>query len=522
MRKLEIFDTTLRDGAQAEGISFSVSDKLKIASALDNFGVHYIEGGNPGSNPKDMEFFKSAAALELKNSKLVAFGSTKRKGIAVEEDANVMSLLDAGTDVVAIFGKSWDLHVTEILRTTFEENISCITETVRFFKSKGKEVIFDAEHFFDGYKNSPDYAMQSLHAAADGGADVLVLCDTNGGMLPADCYRIAKAVCDEFPDMRIGIHCHNDSGCATANTIMAVEAGACHVQGTFTGIGERCGNADLSIIIPNLQLKSDYDCVNCKLEKLMETELTIAEISNMSVPNNKPYVGESAFAHKGGMHIDGVDKLSESFEHVDPTLVGNRRKFLLSEVSGKKAVLLKLKKIAPHLTKDCPETAEILKRIKELEYGGYQFETADASFELLAKKVIGSFKPHFELSMYRANSESPVANGEMSSNAVIKIKVGSTDEITAAVGNGPVHALDQALRKALTAFYPILSEVHLIDYKVRVLETGRTTDSYVRVLIESTDGKSTWTTVGVSSDIIEASFTALVDSLEYKLNMDEK
>jgi 2-isopropylmalate synthase len=303
---------------------------------------------------------------------------------------------------------------------------------------------------------------------------------------------------------------------------MAVEAGACHVQGTFTGIGERCGNADLSIIIPNLQLKSDYDCVNCKLEKLMETELTIAEISNMSVPNNKPYVGESAFAHKGGMHIDGVDKLSESFEHVDPTLVGNRRKFLLSEVSGKKAVLLKLKKIAPHLTKDCPETAEILKRIKELEYGGYQFETADASFELLAKKVIGSFKPHFELSMYRANSESPVANGEMSSNAVIKIKVGSTDEITAAVGNGPVHALDQALRKALTAFYPILSEVHLIDYKVRVLETGRTTDSYVRVLIESTDGKRTWTTVGVSSDIIEASFTALVDSLEYKLNMDEK
>lgn len=522
MPKLEIFDTTLRDGAQAEGISFSVSDKLKIATALDDFGVQYIEGGNPGSNPKDMEFFRSAAGLELKNAKLVAFGSTKRKGITVEEDANVMSLLDAGTDVVAIFGKSWDLHVTEILRTTFEENINCITETVRFFKLKGKEVIFDAEHFFDGYKNNSDYAMQSLQAAVDGGADVLVLCDTNGGMLPAECYRIAKEVCNAFPDMRIGIHCHNDSGCATANTIMAVEAGARHVQGTFTGIGERCGNADLSIIIPNLQLKLGYDCVNCRLEKLMETELTISEISNMSVPNNKPYVGESAFAHKGGMHIDGVDKLSASFEHIDPTLVGNRRKFLLSEVSGKKAVLLKLKKIAPHLTKDCPETAEILKRIKELEYGGYQFETADASFELLAKKVIGTFIPHFKLSMYRANSESPVANGEMSSNAVIKIKVGSTDEITAAVGNGPVHALDQALRKALIAFYPILSEVHLIDYKVRVLETGRTTDSFVRVLIESTDGKRSWTTVGVSSDIIEASFTALVDSLEYKLNMDEK
>ena len=520
--KLEMFDTTLRDGAQTEGVSFSVSDKLAIVKTLDEFGVRYIEAGNPGSNPKDMEFFKSANGLALKNAQLVAFGSTKRKDIAPGDDANVMSLLEANTESVAIFGKSWDLHATEVLNTTLEENLNCVRETVRFFKEKGKEVIFDAEHFFDGYKNNPDYAMQVLEAATAGGADVLVLCDTNGGMLPLQVYNTVLAVRERFPDMRLGIHVHNDSGCAAANSMMAVEAGACHVQGTFMGIGERCGNADLSVIIPNLQLKRGYECIAGSLETLRETEIKIADIANLTVPNSKPYVGESAFAHKGGMHIDGVDKLSRSFEHIDPALVGNSRKFLLSEVSGKKAVLLKVADIAPELTKDSPETAMILERLKELEHEGYQFEAADASFELLVKRIIGRFKPHFELSIYKASSEHPAPDGELNSNAMIKIKVDGSAETTAAVGNGPVNALDAALRKALIVFYPVLASVHLIDYKVRVLETGEATGSRVRVLIESTDGHRKWITVGVSTDIIEASFAALVDSLEYKLCMEEK
>ncbi|MEL4105441.1 citramalate synthase [Oscillospiraceae bacterium WX1] len=521
MQKLEMFDTTLRDGAQAEGVSFTVSDKLAIVKTLDDFGIRYIEAGNPGSNPKDMEFFRAVQSLPLKNARLVAFGSTKRKNVAVEDDANVVSLLEAGTASVSIFGKSWDLHVTEILHATLEENLDGVRETLQFFKEKGKEVIFDAEHFFDGYKANPDYAMRVLKAAKDGGADVLALCDTNGGTLPLQVYEIVKTVCTVFPDTRVGIHCHNDCGCAIASSMMAVEAGACHVQGTFMGIGERCGNADLSVIIPNLQLKAGYPCVDGGLEELCATEIKLSEIANMAVAKSKPYVGESAFAHKGGMHIDGVDKISRSFEHVDPSLVGNSRRFLLSEVSGKKAVLLKIKDIAPHLTKDSPETAQILERLKALEHEGYQFEAADASFELLVKKIIGTFKPHFDLDLYKASSESPVPEGEMNSIAMIKIKVDGSTETTAAVGNGPVNALDQALRKALCVFYPVLSSVHLFDYKVRVLETGFATGSRVRVLIESTDGHRNWITVGVSTDIIKASFAALVDSLEYKLCLDE-
>ncbi len=520
VQQLEIFDTTLRDGAQAEGISFSVRDKLAIVKALDEFGVHYIEAGNPGSNPKDMEFFAAASEITLKSAKLVAFGSTRRKGIPVEEDSNVRALLLARTPCVTIFGKSWDLHVTEVLSTTADENLRAVRDTVRFFKERGKELIFDAEHFFDGWRNNKGYALNVLKAAEEGGADVLVLCDTNGATAPLEIYEIVGEVCAKYPGMRIGIHCHNDIGCAVANSMLAVKAGATHIQGTFTGIGERCGNADLSTIIPNLQLKAGYLCVSGGLEKLTATEIKIAEIANLTVPNNKPYVGESAFAHKGGMHIDGVDKISRSFEHVDPSLVGNRRRFLLSEVSGKKAVLLKIADIAPELTKDSPETAWILDRLKELEHDGYQFEAADASFELLVKKIIGKFKPHFDLNMYKVSSESPAPDGEMSSNAIIKIKVDGNAETTAAVGNGPVHALDQALRKALCVFYPELQDVHLVDYKVRVLETGDATGSRVRVLIESTDGHREWTTVGVSTDIIEASFIALVDSLEYRLCLD--
>ncbi len=522
MKRLEILDTTLRDGAQAEGVSFSVSDKLLVVQTLDDFGIRYIEAGNPGSNPKDMEFFRQAEKLRLRYAQLVAFGSTRRKGIRVEEDANVLSLLQANTPCVSIFGKSWDLHVKEILKATLEENLACVEDTLFFFKQKGKEVIFDAEHFFDGYLNNPDYAMRVLEAANRGGADVLCLCDTNGGTQPMQLYRIVKSVCDRFPNSRIGIHCHNDAGCAVANSLLAADAGCVHIQGTFTGIGERCGNADLSVIIPDLQLKNGYDCVNGNIESLYETAVKVSEITNLALPGNKPYVGESAFAHKGGMHIDGVDKLSRSFEHVGPDMVGNKRRFLLSEVSGKKAILLNIQKIAPTLTKDSPETAAILERLKELEYRGYQFEVADASFELMVKKVLGAFQPHFSLSMYKTSGEFPPPDGSMSSHAMIKITVGGSDEVTAAVGNGPVHALDLALRKALCVFYPVLGDVYLIDYKVRVLDTGQATGSRVRVLIESTDGQRKWITVGASTDIIQASFEALVDSLEYKLCMENE
>ncbi len=521
MKQLEILDTTLRDGAQAEGVSFSVSDKLGILRALDEFGVQYIEAGNPGSNPKDMEFFAAAQKIELRHAKLVAFGSTARIGLNVEDDQNVRSLLLADTSSVAIFGKSWDLHVTEVLKANLEGNLACVEDTVRFFKDHDKEVIYDAEHFFDGYANNSAYAIQTLHAAVRGGANVLCLCDTNGGMSPLKIYEVTKLVCGLFPDQRIGIHCHNDIGCAVANTLIAVDAGAVHVQGTFNGIGERCGNADLSAIIPSLQLKGDYACIGGQMETLRRTAFAIAEISNISLPNSRPYVGESAFAHKGGMHIDGVDKVSRSFEHVDPETVGNSRRFLLSEVSGKKAVLLKIADIAPDLTKNDAKTAEILSKLKEMEHEGYQFEAADASFALMVTRVLGRFTPHFSLNMYKTSGEFPPPDGEMSASALIKIEVGGRTETTAALGNGPVNALDLALRKALCVFYPILSDVYLVDFKVRVLDTGSATGSRVRVLIESTDGERRWTTVGASTDIIEASFIALVDSLEYKLWMEE-
>jgi 2-isopropylmalate synthase len=522
MKPLKILDTTLRDGAQGEGVSFSVSDKLAVAHALDDFGIAYIEAGNPGSNPKDMEFFRQAADLKLKNAKLTAFGSTRRKGITAGEDANVQSLLTADTPAVAIFGKSWDLHVTEILKTSLEENLACVKDTMRFFKEKGKEVIFDAEHFYDGYKANPAYATDVLRAACEGGADVLCLCDTNGGTLPMDLYDVTKKICGDFPDVEIGIHCHNDSGCAVANTSAAVRAGVTHVQGTFTGIGERCGNADLSAIIPILELKHGTKCIAGSLEDLTETNIKISEIQNMQVPANKPFVGASAFAHKAGMHIDGVNKLSRSFEHVSPEAVGNKRRFLISEVAGKRAVLLKIAGIAGDLTKNSPETAQILEKIKAMEHQGYQFEAADASFELLVKKELGRFTPHFKLLMYRTSGEFPPPDANTTASAMIRIDVGGTEETTASLGNGPVHALDLALRKALTVFYPELGDVYLTDYKVRVLDTGSATGSTVRVLIESSDGEKEWTTVGASTDIIEASFAALVDSLEYKLSLEEK
>jgi len=515
-RRIEILDSTLRDGAQGEGISFSVNDKLNIVETLVQFGIDFIEAGNPGSNPKDLEFFGKASDLKLGHAKLCAFGSTRRHNVAACDDANIKSLLAANTPVVVIFGKAWELHVTEILRISLEENLELVRDTIEYLRSESKEVIFDAEHFFDGYKASESYAMSVLSAAAEGGATTLVLCDTNGGTLPSDIYNITKKVVEAFPGKKIGIHCHNDIDCAVASTLMAVEAGATHVQGTFIGIGERCGNANLSAIIPNLVLKRGFEC--CRdMSILSDTARKIAEISNTQIDNTKPYVGASAFAHKGGMHIDGVLKKSCSFEHIDPALVGNKRRFLMSEVSGRSTVLAKIKHFAPHLEKNSKETSEILEKLKELEHYGYHFEAADASFELLVKKVLGLYKPAFRLVMYKIMSEFPVAEGEMPASATIKVEVDGKEEMTAVMGNGPVNALDLALRKALVVFYPSIKEMRLTDYKVRVLESNCTTAARVRVLIETTDEKSTWTTVGVSNDIIEASLIALVDSIEYKL-----
>jgi 2-isopropylmalate synthase len=517
MKKLEIFDSTLRDGAQGEGISFSVSDKLSIVKALDEFGVDYIEAGNPGSNPKDIEFFQRVREMPLKSARLCAFGSTCRKETKADEDKNILSLLSAATPSVSIFGKAWDLHVSQVLNTTLNENLRLVSDSVKFFKDHDREVIFDAEHFFDGYRENPDYALEVLTAACQAGADVLCLCDTNGGTLPDAIREIVEKVCSIFPGTRVGIHCHNDTGCAVASSLMAVQAGATQVQGTFTGIGERCGNADLSAIIPGLRLKMGLDCKG-DLQNLRHTAIRLSELSNMSLYTGKPYVGASAFAHKGGMHIDGVSKLTRSFEHVRPESVGNERRFLMSEVSGRTTVLAKLAVFAPGLSKESPEVAEIVAKIKELEHEGFQFEAADASFELMVTRVLQRFTPHFTLGMYRISGEYPSPDGDKSASAMLSIAVDGRQETTAAMGNGPVHALDMALRKALSVFYPELTKVRLIDYKVRVLTGRAATASRVRVLIESSDGETTWTTVGVSTDIIAASWQALSDSIEYILH----
>jgi len=519
MDKVTVFDSTLRDGAQAEGISFSVEDKLKIVRALDAFGVDYIEAGNPGSNPKDLEFFKRAGEMNLQTAKLVAFGSTRRKDINVANDKNVQSLLDAGTDVVAIFGKSWDFHVTDIIHAALDENLAMIADTITYCKQKGKMVVFDAEHFFDGYAGNPDYTMATLHAAADAGADWLALCDTNGGALPNEIATIMRLVRERFA-VPVGIHCHNDCGMAAANSIVAVEAGARMVQGTFTGFGERTGNAALCTVIPVMQTKQNLFCVpEANLPLLTHTARLVAEVANLSLPENAPFVGRAAFAHKGGMHIDGVAKAPKSFEHVNPESVGNERRVLTSEVAGRSTILRKIQKVKPDIQKDSPETAQIIDALKDLEHQGYQFEAAESTFDLVIRKKLGKYKPFFELVNFKIIGEQPYEQGK-SASALIKVIVDGKEEITAAEGDGPVNALDKALRKALEVFYPQLAAVHLTDYKVRVLDGGDATAAKVRVLIESSDGERSWSNVGVSSDIIEASWIALVDSIEYKLIQD--
>ena len=516
---IRVLDSTLRDGAQGEGISFSVSDKINICRALDDYGVSYIEAGNPLSNPKDIEFFDKIKGVRLKNSKLCAFGSTKRKGESAGRDPNIRALADSHASVAVIFGKAWLLHVFEILKISEEENKELIYDTIKFLKSRGKEVIFDAEHFFHGYKDNAEYALSTLKTAIDAGADSVCLCDTNGGGLPNEIYAATREVCVAFSQTSIGIHAHNDAGCGVANTIMAVSAGADSVQGTFIGFGERCGNANLSAVLPNLTLKGGYTC-DGDLGKLFETSHKIAEIANVVIPGGKPYIGRNAFTHKAGMHIDGVLKCSKTFEHIDPQTVGNERNFLISEMAGRGAIISKINQIAPELTKDSPKTAEILDKLKELEHSGYQFEGADASFELLVKKIVGSYKPFFTLKFYKTQGEFPSIEGELHSAAMIKIDVDGKTEITAATGNGPVNALDNALRRALSVFYPALNDMYLSDYKVRVLDQNNATASTVRVLIETADTSGSWTTVGVSNDIIEASLTALIDAIEYKLSKE--
>ncbi len=521
MRRVFVYDSTLRDGAQAQGVSFSVEDKLKIVQKLDELGIAYIEAGNPGSNPKDLEFFVRAGAISLKHAKIIAFGSTRKVGVGVEADRNLQSLLQANTPAVAIFGKSWDYQVTDILRTTLDENLRMISETVSYLKAQGREVVFDAEHFFDGYRAHPDYAMQTLAAAAEAGADTLCLCDTNGGTFPDEIARVTRVVAERFA-VAIGIHCHNDSEMAVANSVVAVQAGASQVQGTINGIGERCGNANLCSIIPNLQLKLGMACIPAdNLARLTETARFVAEVANVAFNDKAPYVGGDAFSHKGGMHIDAVGKNPVSYEHVDPRQVGNARHILVSEVAGRSALLAKLKAIDPSLDKDAPATRRVLEHLKALEHEGYQFESAEASFHLLVCKLLGRYRPFFALKEYKVIVSEPSVNG-INSSTMIKIAVEGQEEITAAEGDGPVNALDRAVRRALERFYPAIREVKLTDYKVRVLDSDKASAARVRVLIESADPHESWTTVGVSTDIIDASWRALIDAIEYKLMRDRE
>ncbi len=517
MKKIELYDTTLRDGAQSEDISFSVEDKLRILHRLDEFGIHYIEGGWPGSNPRDAEFFKKAAKFKLKNAQLTAFGSTHRASKKVHQDPGIKELLAAKTSVITIFGKTWDFHAREALRVSLQANLDLIYNTVAYLNKKVPQVIFDAEHFFDGYKANPEYAIKTLEAAVSAGAYCLVLCDTNGGSMPGEVESIVQKVIGTFKTP-VGIHAHNDAECGVANSIIAVQAGASHVQGTINGIGERCGNANLVSVIPNLKLKLNKSCITAgKLIKLKEVSRFVSEIANIRPLKRQPFIGDSAFAHKGGIHVSAILRHPETYEHIRPELVGNYQRVLVSDLSGKSNIIRKIKDFKLKVDPDSPKVIDIVKQLKELENQGFQFEGAEASLELLIKKSFGMHRKFFDLIGFRVIDSKRQEGATPISEATIMLKIRDKLEHTASNGNGPVNALDNALRKALEKFYPQLKEVSLIDYKVRVLTAGEGTSSQVRVLIESGDGKHKWGTVGVSENIIEASWQALVDSIEYKL-----
>ena len=520
-RKTFIYDTTLRDGAQAEGIDFSVAGKIKLARRLDEFGIDYIEGGFAGSNPKDMEFFEAMRKAPLQRARMAAFGSTRRAKTRVDRDPIVNALLAAETPVVTIFGKTHKLHVKDVLRTTVKENRAMIVDTVSYLKQHGREVIFDAEHFFEGYKDDPDFAMEMLQAATEGGADWLVLCDTNGGCLPVEVNTMTAAVTDAF-DIPIGIHTHNDDGMAVANALEAVRAGATQVQGTINGYGERCGNADLITLMPNLVLKMGRSCVTrAKLRKLRELSLFVDDLVNVRSNTRSPYVGSSAFAHKGGAHVNAIQKNPVTFEHIRPESVGNERQVLISDMSGGSSVLQKLTQFGLHEGgADKAQAREVLDALKGLEREGYAFESADGSFHILVQKVLKRHRSFFDLHGYRVIVEKRGKRDSCLSEATVKVCVNGEQESTVAEGDGPINALDCALRKALMRFYPAIEHVHLIDYRVRILDPEEATAAKTRVWIESSDGKETWGTVGVSENIIEASWEALVDSMEYKLFRD--
>ncbi len=521
MEKIVVYDTTLRDGSQTEGISFSVEDKLKITEKLNELGVHYIEGGWPGSNPKDKQYFKFVKQHKPTVSKIVAFGSTRRSNIKSSDDVNLRELIKSGAETITIFGKSWDLHVKDVLRTSLEENLNMIKDSILYLKNRKKEVFFDAEHFFDGYKSNPDYALDTLIAAEDAGADCIILCDTNGGMLPEYIKDVIGKIRQKI-STSLGIHAHNDSGLAVSNTLAAIESGCSHVQGTITGLGERCGNANLSTIIGILHTKMNLRTIpDKKVSLLTETCYYINEISNIQLPDNTPFVGHSAFAHKAGVHIDAMLKNPLAYEHIDPKVVGNHRRFITSELAGKMPIVMKARELDVSLDKKSPQAKKLLRALQEKEHEGYQFEAADASFELFMKRSLKRYKPFFKLEGFKVSTEKRF-DGKIFAEASIRVNVDGKEKFSAAEGDGPVDALDKALRSALNEFYPELSHMRLVDYKVRVLDTTTGTAARVRVLIESQDNHDSWTTVGVHENIIEASWEALIDSIEYKLLKDYK
>lgn len=515
MEKIQIFDTTLRDGEQGEGISFTVEDKLKIVRLLDELGVDYIEGGWPGSNPKAIEFFKAVRKLKLKNAHIAAFGSTCRHGKPAKDDRNLQLLIEAETPVVVIFGKTWDLHVTDALKISLKENLKIVEDSIKFLKSHKRKVFFDAEHFFDGYKHNPEYSLEVLRTAAAAGADMLVLCDTNGGSIFYEIEQIVAAVKSQLKTP-LGIHVHNDSDNAVANSLAAVRSGAIQVQGTINGYGERCGNANLCSIIPNLQLKMGRKVLSAKqLTMLTTTAHHISEIANLMPNNQAAFVGFSAFAHKAGIHVSAVQKNAMTYEHIKPELVGNTQRVLVSEQSGVSNLLYKAQKMNVDLKKDDPAVKVLLEKVKIMEHAGYQFEEGEASFELLVRKALGKHKPLFELISYHVNTER--LKGQKLAEATVKLIIRGKEVHMVADASGPVAALDLALRKALMDDYPQIKNIALTDYRVRVLDSKDGTDAKVRVIIESRDAKDTWGTVGVSTDVVDASWEALVDSIEYRL-----
>lgn len=523
MQDVKIYDTTLRDGTQAEDFALSVEDKVRITLKLDDMGIHYIEGGWPDSNPRDAKFFEEIRNYELKNAQLAAFGATFHPSRTPETDSNLRALLAAKTPVVTIFGKSWTVHVRDALRTTPERNLELIKHSLAFLRPHVKTLFYDAEHFFDGFKDDPQYALATLEKALEGGAECLVLCDTNGGNLTGKIQEIIKAVKERFPGVPFGIHAHNDSDLAVANSLAAVELGAVQVQGTINGMGERCGNANLVSIIPNLCLKMGIPCISMEnLAKLRTVSRFVLELANVPSNRYQPFVGRSAFAHKGGVHISAVERNPATYEHIDPTLVGNRRRTLVSDLSGRSTIKIKARDFGLHITKKDPVAMQVLEELKELESQGFQFEAAEASFELLINRALGKNKRYFELVGFRVIDQKLSEDKAPVAEATIQVKVGGHIEHTAALGNGPVNALDNALRKALEKFYPQLKEMELNDYKVRVLPGRDGTAARVRVLIESRDAQDHWGTVGVSHDILEASWQALVDSINYKMYKDHK